>query len=59
VLLDARKIQKEPMACSVESNKAVSSVSMSPQVPGMLAATFLDGKVKVYDLVAPIVKGRL
>lgn len=58
-MLDARKIQKDPLAFSVESMKAISSVSMSPEVPGLLATTSLDGKVKIYDTQSPPVEGKL
>ena len=50
VLLDARRFDKKPVVDFKVSNKAVSSVSMSPDVPGMMATTSLDGKICIYDV---------
>jgi periodic tryptophan protein 1 len=49
-ILDARKFDGPPLAYFEVSKKAVSSVSMSPGVPGLLATTSLDGKVSVFDV---------
>lgn len=49
-ILDARKIEGDPLAYFEVSRKAVSSVSMSSGVPGLLATTSLDGKVSIFDV---------
>lgn len=50
VLLDARKITEQPLANFNVHKKAVSSVAMSTEVPGLLGCTCLDGKIRVYDI---------
>lgn len=50
VLLDARKFDQKPIVDFKVSPKAVSSVSMSPDVPGLMATTSLDGKICIYDV---------
>lgn len=59
VILDARKITDQPLAHFNSSKKAVSSVSMSAEVPGLLATTCLDGKIRVYDTHSAITNGKL
>lgn len=56
-LLDARKIGEKPLAYFNINKKAVSSVHLSSGVPGLLATTCLDGKIRVYDTDAPIKNG--
>ncbi|CAD8104438.1 unnamed protein product [Paramecium sonneborni] len=59
ILLDARKIGEQPLANFNVNKKALSSVHMSTGVPGLLATTCLDGKIRVYDTDAPIKNGQL
>ena len=49
VLLDARKIQEHPVSSFNVYKKALSSVAMSFEVPGLLATTCLDGKIRIFD----------
>lgn len=57
ILVDARKITDKPLANFNINKKAISSVHMSSGVPGLLATTCLDGKIRVYDTLAPIKNG--
>lgn len=59
VVLDARKITDKPLAHFNVHKKAVSSVSMSTDISGLLSTTCLDGKIRVYDLDGSIKNGHL
>lgn len=48
-MIDARNFNGNPIFKYKASNKAISSISMSYEVPGLLAASCLDGKIRIYD----------